>query len=1158
MKSKRRYRTLLCTIMKLTFFQLVIMTWLATIACAFPTSAQEMLARKVTISIDKEPIQVVLKELEKAAHVQFVYSSHVVKGKQKISLHIQNENLATVLESIFRKTNIVWDVIGGQIVLKPAIPADDSKGVGVVETERVDFKSFRNITGTVTDASNREGLPGASILLKGETRGTITDEKGNFSLSIPDEGAVLIVSLIGYVSEEIPVKSTDNSINVSLKTDVKALGEVVVVGYGTQSKAKVTGAITRLDAAVFKDVPVSSFDQGMAGLLPGVQVQQASGAPGTSSKITVRSVGTLTAGAQPLLVIDGFPTNNINYSDLNPADVVSVEVLKDASSGAIYGSRASNGVILVTTNKGNSDKPQFSFGMYQGVQAIVKTYKMMNSYQLAQLNTEAWLQNGLIKDVSQVPDLYKPYLANQSGLTSTDWQSELYRNAAIRSYNLNYSGGNKNSRIFLSGEFFDQDGIIVASGYKRYAMRANLETTLMDRADAKVFRNAMVGVNLAPSLSKTKQISQGDHNSDGVIQTNLYNLPFFPAYNTDGSLAIGNELNFFINTQKTIPATNFGQFENSVAVAKLRQNPVERARILSNVYLSTEILEGLTFKTFLGVNYADSRESLFRPSTLGSRRTPAPTIASGSSTTQRIFNYISENTLSYSKVLGGNHTINALAGYSFQSENIQKNSLSGINFPTDDAPTLNAAGQITAGSSTEEEWALISYFGRVNYDFRNRYLLTASIRRDGSSRFGMNKRYGIFPAISAGWRISQEPFFKQLPRQISEFKLRVSYGQTGNDQIPNYGSISILNTSNYVYGNIISNGLAPGNVPNPNLSWEKTGMLDAGLEIGLFRNKLYLTADYYNATTNGLLLNVPMPGNSGYTTSLQNSGRIRRTGIELGLTANEIKWGELSWTGSVNFSTPRSKVLELGPGQQSIITKNHITQVGQPIGQFYGWNIIGVFNTTDEISKTPSVAGTVPGDYIYEDVNKDGKINTDDRKVLGTPYPKFLYGFNSTLKYKGFDLNLILQGSQGNQVFNFVRYFLIRVADFTNGLEERYNGRWISPSEPGTGYARAGATEQYFDRSNRNVENASFLRVRSLTLGYTLPAKVSQKIRSQSLRLYVSSINPLTFTKYSGYNPEVSATLPIIDYGGGALTPGMDWGTYPSTRSFTAGLNLTF
>ncbi len=1105
----------------------------------FSFSSGDLLSQNSKIVIDEDKtltVDQVFDMIDKQTDYSFVYQSDMFKNFPSIEIKKgvirTNKLLKQILST--EKFNVVVGINNTIVIKEKILESKTEQGI--------------QVSGIVTDTNNQP-LPGANILEKGTSNGAQTDFDGNFSLTVTNQNAVLIVSYIGFLTQEVNVNNQDK-ITIILQEDAAKLDEVVVVGYGSQSRKKVTGAIASVRSEQIEDLPVTSFDQALAGQVTGVQVSAGTGSPGVSSDIKVRGVGTITAGTSPLLVIDGFPAESINLSDINPNDIASIQVLKDAASASIYGSRGSNGVILVSTKQGKQGKTQFSFNSYTGFQQVSSTYDLANAYQWAEFQTENFQSQGVFAP-DYVPDVYQPYLAGTPGLTDTDWQDEIYRTAPISSYQFSARGGNEDTKFSVSGEYFDQDGIIISTDFKRYSFRTNLTSNIYKSPESSFLKNVKLGVNIAPSYSTNNKVSENHHGDDGIVIITQFAYPNFAPYNPDGSLAISEQIIF--GQSPTGLNNNGARFENTVAMAIQTERVQRRFNVIGSTYLDFTLTDNLNFKTYFGLNYSDSELSKFRPSSIGTRRNRASVAAVGRLDEANIFNYITENTFNFKKTFGEDHNIDVLAGYSFQKERLFSSFLTSTNASANDFSTFNGSNVLTGGDTLEEEWSLISYISRLNYDYKGKYLLSASFRRDGSSRFGDNSKWGNFPSVSLGWRIGEEDFL-QNSETISDLKLRASWGLTGNNSIGNYGGIALLGAANYE--NL--GGLSAATSPNANLSWEETSQIDFGLDLGLFNNKISIIADYYKSTTDGLLLEVPVPSQTGFTSSLQNLGEVENKGFEFAISANSIKLGEVEWSSSFNISTNKNKVVSLGTDQTQIISKHHKTEVGRPLGEFYGWNIIGVYDTQAEIDASAHVTsgrGTTPGDYQIEDVNGDGQINNDDRKVIGDPNPDFTYGFSTTFKYKGFDLTALLQGTVGHDILNFNYFFATLEGGFGNALSDRVEGRWQSPSNPGTGFARAGNNGAFYDRSSRVIEDASFLRFRNITLGYTLDSKISEKVGIEKARVYFSSINPFTFTDYTGSNPEVNSNV-----GGNAspLRPGLDWGGYPTAKSFTVGLNLTF
>ena len=1032
------------------------------------------------------------------------------------------------------------------------------------------------ITGAVTDAANGDVLAGTTIQVKGTNTGATTDAQGKYQIALPAAGKTLVFSFIGYQPLEITIGNR-SVVNAQLTATDNALSEVVVVGYGVQNRRDVTTAIGSVKARDLANQPVASFDQALAAKIAGVQVSQTSGAPGAALSVRVRGTGSISAGNDPLYVIDGiplsrdtkfatggtntqFPDNPINVlSTINTDDIESIEVLKDASASAIYGSRGSNGVVLLTTKRGKEGKTVINYDSYVGTQQVSKKIDLLNAYEYSQLSYEAknnaYLDRnptGKPTDANDVrskgvgapstliqPEIV-PYLSGTSGLTNTDWQDAIFRTAPITNHTLSISGGKDNVKFYVSGNYLDQRGIVISSGYKRYSARANV--------DVKSGRLS-VGVNLNPTYSYHDLVkAEGPYLGEGVVGLALQAAPIFPVTNADGSYNFGNN------------GWGYGATSilNPVAIANQVSDKLSQLRVLGNVYAQYDIAKGLSYRLSLGTDINSFQRDYYRPSTLEIRDRKGASTPTGFSRSQNFVNWLVENTLNYNRSFGL-HTVSALAGFSSQKDRRVANELTATNFPNDLVQTLNA-GQVSSGSSDVQEWSLLSYIGRVQYDYNGKYLLSAAIRADGSSRFGRNNRYGSFPSVSAGWNVSQEPFLKSVS-WLSDLKLRASYGLTGNFQIPNYGSVSLLNYQNYILGNeTIVSGLAPGNSANDKLKWEKTAMFDIGFDVSFVRNRLNLTVDYYNANTSDLLLNVPVPRASGFSTELQNIGKVNNQGVEFTLGTRQT-FGRFRWDASANLAANRNKVISLGPSGDPIIVAGgvagaqFITQIGHPIGEYYTMIYDGVFKNQAAIDAYPHTTTTRPGDFKFIDNNGDGKIDfSSDRAVTGSYFPKFTFGFTNNFAYRGFDLGVAVQGVQGHKILNLIRRYVYNL----EGNGNLYRGaldRWQSPDNPGNGLVNRAnrlASGSNGEISTWHIESGSYVRIRTITLGYTLPTALLQKVHLSRARLYVTTQNPFTFTKYLGYNPEVNSRPDS------ALSSGEDYGTYPLPRTTSVGINLSF
>ncbi|WP_225587086.1 TonB-dependent receptor [Algoriphagus sp. Y33] len=1126
------------------------------------SKAQVKSIDEVFLKLEKQPKSLVqfFNEIEKKTEFKFFYTHAAVDLDSAISYLNQSESVEKHLYHIATQTELRFKQVNNAISV--------SKKTNSAENFVAKEAQAEKITGTVKDEFGQP-MPGVSVVVKGTTTGTVTDLDGNYSIDV-NPGQTLLFSFIGYQRNEILI-SSDTVIDVVLTEEENSLDEFVVVGYGTVKKKDITGAVSAINSEELKDQPIVSVDQAMAGRMAGVVVTQATGAPGGGSSVRIRGAGSLSAGNEPLYVVDGFPvTNDFDQRNnplntINPADIDNIQVLKDASATAIYGSRGSNGVVLITTKSGKEGLTKIEFNVSTGIQQVEKTLDVLNASEFASYINEArnnaWVNSGPGRSASDpnseriqnVMYLIPEGFENPSSLgRGTDWQDEIFRTARMSDYQLNFSGGNEKTKYFVSGGYLEQEGVIINSDLKRYSFRVNVESQMNDRVK--------VGANITPSYTFSNQsLAEGNWQGGGIIQSAITAGPHLSPYDADGNY-----------TQITGQGIGTSEVDNPVKIAKEYFHQQKNLRLLGTAFTEINLIDNLKFKALVGTDIRSFREDIFSSSIINPNSVNLTRPAVGSNNTAQTVNWLSEFTLSYGKTIG-KHTFDAVLGYTVQKETFETSRITGTNYANDNIKTTNAAGLITQALNTQEEWSLLSYLARLNYNYDDRYLLTATFRRDGSSRFGSDNRWGAFPSVSLGWRLSEENFLNQVS-WLSELRLRASYGLTGNNFISNYGAIGLTGIENYPLGTSISNGIRLTNIPNSTLGWEKNEQMDFGLELGVFQNRLYLSADYYIKRTSDLLLNVPVPTLTGYTNALQNIGEIENKGIEFTLTSRNLV-SDFKWTTDFNISFNQIEVMALGPDGSPIISRQatsassptHITQIGSAPGSFYGYQVIGVYQNQEDVDNSAVVMngnGTVqsiPGRLKFADINGDGIINTDDRTILGDPFPDFTYGMTNRFSYKNVDFSFTLQGVQGFEVLNLARRYYGNYAGSYNVLSSTANG-WKSEADPGDG------TSPMIDRNfnayagsnvvnnvtSAFVEDGSFLRIRNITLGYTFPAKILERVKVSNARLNFTVQNAYTFTKYEGFNPEVSAQ------GGSPLVPGVDAGGYPLARTYMLGLNVGF
>lgn len=1039
----------------------------------------------------------------------------------------------------------------------------------------------KTLTGSVVDASTGESLPTVNVVVQGTTIGTSTDFDGRFELVVPDDAQILVFSYVGYVTQEVEIGS-QTTFEIALQPDFVALEDLVVVGYGTQQRAEITGSVSSINTEEIEAVPVSSFENALQGRLAGVNVAESTGEPGATPQITVRGTGSISAGNDPLIVIDGVPVSkNLNLqpaltsqrasfqppkvnplATINPRDIASIEVLKDASAAAIYGSRGSNGVILITTKKGQSGRPRVSFSTYAGVSDAFNVPDMMNAEEVIAYTKDA-RNNNYLDDIAlgRTPDnpLYNPdnnagrpnvanYLipekyVNWDG-TDTDWLDLVLSSATIQNYDVSVSGGTENSNYLFSAGYLTQEGIIDGSKFDRYTIKVNLGHSLNDKVD--------FGLSLNTALTRHDRMPANAPyfgNPPGIIYSALVHSPVIKPYNADGTI---NQLD-----NQSYLGGGTTTASNPLAIMKYISEDIQTNRMFGSVFGEYDVLPNLTFKSLVGFdvenyqqNYYRGNEFLYRNQTSGNPY--------GQASAADAFNWLWENTLNYAEDFG-KHSVNVIAGYTAQKQEDNSTYLVAQSYPDDQVTTVNG-GLLTGGSQSQEEWSLVSALARVNYAYDSKYLLTATIRSDKSSRFGADNQTGVFPSVSVGWRLSEEDFISS--ELFSELKARASYGVTGNFFIPNYGAIGLLGEANYPTGGNEESGTAPATFSNSELTWETTYQTNVGLDFALLSDRIYGSLDTYWSTTQDLLLFVTVPAATGFSTALQNIGEVQNNGFEFSITSRNLV-GEFTWSTDFNIAANRNEVTKLGPEGDPILSsggagQRHITMIGEELGSYYGYVVEGIYQNAADIANSPSDAlapAPQPGDFKFKDVNGDGVITSADRTITGSYHPDYTYGITNRFSYKNFDMSIFIQGVEGREILNLTaRHLKNGEANFNSYAA--LNDRWISESNPGGGvHPRADRATALHGNNNRpssyQVEDGSYVKIKSLTIGYELPRSIIQDKLSRA-RVYLSANNLAIWTDYLGFNPEVSLQP------GSSLTPGEDYGAYPLSRTIQLGLDISF
>ncbi|GAB3896887.1 TonB-dependent receptor [Larkinella knui] len=991
------------------------------------------------------------------------------------------------------------------------------------------------ITGKVVDEQN-SGIPGATITIKGTTRGTTTDASGGFQINTtPTE--TLVFSYVGYVTQETVVGSR-TSLTIKMLTDTRSLEEVVVVGYGTVKKSDLTGSVSTIKADAIKEMPVISVDQAIQSRAPGVQVTQSSAAPGGGISIRVRGANSINSGSEPLYVIDGFPMYPDNgamgtsgnrqasnaMATINPNEIESIEILKDASATSIYGSRGSNGVVLITTRRGKEGQSRVDYEGSYSFQKIARPIEVLNGSDYARyLNLLEKSQGGSPR--------FTDAQIGQIG-AGTNWLDAISQTGALSSHQLSFTGGNKAMRYAFVANYLDNKGVVQNTFFKRYGFRLNLDND---------FLNGRATLSNSWSYNRTgsSNVATDRGGPGGIIITALGLDPTVAVYDQNGNY--------------NYPSYDQRFNINPLAEAKEGYDRDNINRLFGTTALTINILEGLKFRTSIGADVVGANRTTFYNNYTYTGRQYGRQLERAN---RNVSSLLNENILSYNKQIRPGHTLDLTLGYTYQKENNQINAVATRGLPSDDPMSVNMqnGSKPQIPTSGRLDWTLRSFLGRVNYNLKDRYLLTVTVRRDGSSKFGPSNKWANFPSAALGWRVVNEGFFQNsgLSKVFDDFKFRASYGLTGNSQIPVYRSLGGLVPYNYVFGNGLVAGYGPDRIANPDLKWESTAMLNLGLDMSLLNNRLSMTFDVFNNKTTDLLLDVSIPQSTGFSTIMLNSGSLSNKGIEFSTNYKIINRSALKWDVSGNISVLRNKILDLGKSTPFFAnsTSGHLgvfgswVEAGNPIGVWKGYKYTGLFQSDDEGKSFAALAGYPK----YEDVNGDGKYTDADYQIIGNPNPKFTWGLNSSVKFKNFDFSIFFRGVHGNDVRNLQQSEMGDGVQKINQIGNILTDSW-TPTNTGASRPVIDGRRDFisFRRSSFFIQDGSFVRLQNLALGYTLPLK-SKYVRTA--RIYASGQNLFLITKYKGFDPEVN------NQGQNNLNRGDDYDAYPRARMFTMGVNL--
>jgi TonB-linked SusC/RagA family outer membrane protein len=1143
----------LTTTISVYFFILFLMSSSFTMGQEVQVSSRNEKSRRSSEA--QKTLKSILKSFEKEFRLHFAYDDALIDGMMlMVPVSHNSKDLNERLRQLLAPLGLNHKIVDKSLyVIQRTLPSSTTSNLPDIKKDRSIYPELlpdRTITGKISDEKGDPAI-GVSLLLKGSTVGTFTDINGNFSIVVPDQGSILIVSYIGYLTQEVIVGERSN-LQIEISPDTKILNEIVVVGYGIQKKSDLTGSLSIVTGKEIANLPMSSIDQALQGRSAGVHVTQNTGAPGEGVSVRIRGIGSINDNS-PLFIVDGIPTKDA-FQVLTPGDIESISILKDAASASIYGARAGNGVILVTTKRGKSGEPQVSFSSFFGIQQHGKLIKMVDTPRYVELYNEAANTDNI---QLANPTLNRKLIPAGLEVANTDWQKEIFRTAPIQNYQMTISGGTEKIRYLVSGNYFNQKGIVLNSGFDRYSLRANM--------DINVTKKLKVSTNINMLYSQRNIVgSSGDGyggNGGSVVRYALFRTPAIPVFDKNGEYSDLPDSPQF-----------FGDGYNPVALAMKMDNKERHYRVFGNTYLEYTILENLKFKSDGGLNFDVVNQKRFNENWGTNLRINSPSTLSNTIILNSAINW--NNTLTYNKVLNEKHDLSVLAGTEAIKNISRPMGATDYNF-IDQIDNLRYLGQGLSIQSrgiyeNDNRWALFSLFGRATYSFKGKYLASANVRRDGSSRFSTNNRYGTFYSGSVGWNIDREPFMASLAKTISLLKIRASVGQLGNQDIGNYPWASLVGSGyNYPFGSQLtpSPGYAIVSRGNANVKWESSTQTDIGLEVGLWNDKLILVADLFNKRTSDMLIPIPVPKTGGSAAApYVNAGKVENKGLELELTYKDYA-GALYYSVSGNVTFIQNKVLSLSSGRP--IPGGRIdngvfatrTEEGHPIGSFYLYQMEGIFQNEGDIFTHAYQGNAIrPGDVKFKDIDNDGLITEKDRAHVGSAIPKATFGLNTNFEYKNFDLSLFFQGAQGNKIYYQVATDIEGFYRAFNVTERVYNERWTGEGTSNT-QPRVSWTGSSNNKlpSTRFLSDGSYVRLKNIQIGYSLKEKAIKKLGIRSARVYISGQNLLTVTKYPGMDPEMATSDNTRnEQFGGDVAAGIDWGTYPSAKIYSFGVNINF
>lgn len=1142
MKKSFIYQRLLFQIVKISVLQLALVLVFANITMAIPAKGQEILDSKVTLTLTNVSLENALSELEKTTHVKFSYNSRALNLSQKINLNANNEVLSNVLNKLLKPLNIRYMQVSNRIVLHK----EDEKNVGFLQeteqTTRMEILANTDITvkGTVTDGKG-ERLPGVSIIIKGTTRGTTTNVNGEYSLAVPDDKAILVFSFVSYVAQEIMIENK-TVINITLLSDIKALDEVIVVGYGTQKKSDLTGSVGTIKSDAIQERRSASLNQAIGGRVTGVNVSSNSGRPGGRSNIRIRGNTSVSVANNPLYVIDGVILNATDLANgstpidyLNANDVESIEVLKDASATAIYGARGANGVILVSTKRGSQEGGKISYDTDFSIGVLPKKIPLLNSTEFLLVEDQAYANAKKYDPVGFAGGKYpnpaskrtNPLLFDSNGkpLYNTDWQDESLKPALTQNHQLAFTGGNSKENYGLFLGHRNEEGLVNGSWLKRYSARFVI--------DSQIKSWIKIGGSLSYNDQKESQVDPLGGGGIIAMRQVLEALPIIPVKYPDGRWG----------SNEDYPGMEGGG--NPIQVSEERLFYLKTQSLLGNFYTNINLAKGLELRTTVGVNIINQETDYYGGRTLNyiSRNQGGDAYL----TSDRHNSWQVENYLTYNKKLGSDHTINAMLGHAIQHVDRLNFTARAQKFQDDYFQFNNlGTGAVTpASSSSLTAYGLNSYFGRFNYNLKGKYLVTFTGRVDGSSKFGATNRYAVFPSAAVAWKVIEEDFMKDI-RFVSNLKIRSSYGFTGNSEITAYQSLAGLGNYAVIFNNARQVGIGINRLANPDLRWEKTEQIDAGLEVGLLNNKINFELDFYRKLTTDMLLSAPVPSSSGFTTVSQNVGSMENRGVEFAVNTVNFSSPKFTWNSTFNISLNQNKVIALTGGADIFVGQTVIRE-GAPVGSFFGFVHQGTWSTAEESIAAKYLKKS--GDIKYQDTNNDGKINDNDRVIIGKGVPDGFGSFINTFTHKNIELMIDFQYMYGNSVLFRSKHSAEDRVGIANSFKTVLNG-WTPQNQNATLAELRPVSAGYNTNNDTDkIQDGSFIRGRNAVISYKFPSELIKKIKLNRLRVFVSVQNFLLISKFPGYDPEVGTS-------GSAFDQGLDLYAYPKARNFMVGINI--